>query len=131
MLAKITEFSFGLIKRVAEVEFYELFGKEKSYYGERIAIKCIFSPSDCESTTCYVSGGFSHKFICIMKDFKYCTLEFDGYVFELSLVSEEDMCPIEERMCFFDFRKALSYSMEEDGRWWSPDLEGKKMINLH
>ena len=131
MLAKITEFSFGLIKRVAEVEFYELFGEEKSYYGERIAIKCIFSPNDCESTTCYVSGGFGHKFICVMKDFEYCTLEFDGYVFELSLVSEEDMCPIEERMCFFDFRKALSYSMEEDGRWWSPDLDGKKMIDLH
>ena len=131
MLVKITEYSFGLIKRVAEVELYELFGKEKSYHGERIAIKCILSPNDCESTTCYVSGGFSYKFLSIMKEFKYSTLEFDNYIFECGIVKEEDMLPIEERMCFFEFRKSLSYSMEEDGRWWSPDLEGKFMRDLH
>ena len=131
MLVKITEYSSGLIKRVAEVEFYELFGKEKSYYGERIAIKCILSPNDCKSTTCYVSGGFSYKFLSVLKIFEYCTIEFDEYIFDCAITREEDMLPIEERMCFFEFKKALSYSMEEDERWWSPDLEGEKMIDLH
>ena len=131
MLVKITEYSFGLIKRVAEVELYELFGKEKSYYGERIAIKCVLSPNDCESTICYVSGGFSHKFLSVLKNFEYCTIEFDEYIFDCALTREEGMLPIEECMSFFEFKKALSYSMEEDQRWWSPDLEGKFMRDLH
>ena len=131
MMVKITEDEFSLIKRVAEIEFYELFGKEKTYAGERIVIKCILTPNDCDATICYVSGGFSHKLLCVLKDFKYCTLEFDNYIFELSLVSEDDMCPVEERMCFFEFRKAISYSMEEDERWWPPYIEGCFMRNLH
>ena len=131
MLVKITKFSMGLIKRSAEIDLYELFGNEKAKNGERIAIKCVLSPNDCESTTCYVSGRFSNKFLSIVKEFGFCTIEFDNYIFNCSVVSEDEMLPVEERMCFFDFRGAISYSMEEDERWWSPDLEGKKMIDLH
>lgn len=130
MLVKITEFSISLIKRVAEIEFHELFGDEISS-GERIAIRCILTPNDCNATTCYISGGFSHKFLSIMKEFEFATIEFDNYIFECTITKEEDMLPIEERMCFFEFRRALSFSMEEDERWWSPKLEGKFMRDLH
>ena len=132
MLVKITEYSYSLIKRIAEVEFYELFGNETTGTGgEKIELKCIFSPKYCKSTFCYASGGFSRKFLSIIKDFKYCTIEFDDYVFDCAVVEEKDMSSIDERMCFFDFRSALSYSIEEDERWWSPDLEGRKMRDLH
>ena len=130
MLVKITEYSFGLIKRVAELELYELFGNEITG-GERIELKCIFSPNDCKSTFCYANGGFSRKFLSVVKDFEYCTIEFNDYVFDCAVVEEKDMHSIDERICFFDFRIALSYSMEEDERWWSPDLQGKFMRDLH
>ena len=130
MLIKITEFSVSLIKRVAEIEFYELFGNE-TLFGERIEIRCVLSPNDCDATTCYVSGGISKKFLSVMKEIKFGTLEFDNYIFECALIEEEVMLPIEECMCFFDFRRGISYSMEDDQRWWSPDLEGKFMRDLH
>lgn len=131
MLVKITEFSIGLIKRTAEIELHELFGNEKAPDGTRVSLRCVLAPNDCDSTTCYISGGFSYKFLSVMKEFRYSTLEFDNYIFECGISKEEDMLPIEERMCFFEFRKSLSYSMEEDERWWSPDLEGQVMRDLH
>ena len=130
MTVKIMEYSFSLIKRVAELEFHELFGEEK-LRGEIITIKCILTPNDCDATTCHVNNGFSKKFLSIMREFKYGTIEFDGYIFEFSLISEEDIFPIEKRICIFNFRRVLSYSMEEDERWWSPDLEGRRMRDLH
>ena len=131
MLIKITEFSFGLIKRSAEICFYELFGDENVKSSERIELRCVLSPNDCKSTICYASSGFSRKFLSIVKEFGFCTIEFDNYVFDCAIIEEKDMCSIEERMCFFDFRTALSYAIEEDERWWSPDLEGKFMRDLH
>lgn len=130
MLVKITEFSMGLIERSAEIELHELFGNE-TLFGERIEISCILSPNDCSSTICYVNGGLSKKFLSVMKEFEYAVLEFDDYIIECSIVPKSEMITIEERMCFFDMRKALSYCMEEDERWWSPNLEGKFMRDLH
>ena len=132
MIVKITEFSISIIKRTAEIEFYELFGDENTNASdERIELKCVLSPNDCRSTICYVNGGFSKKFLSIVREFGFCTIEFDNYIFNCAVISEEDMCPVEERLCFFDFRGGLSYSMEEDERWWSPDLQGKFMRDLH